>query len=288
MQSLKLTALLFSGAALVALVTACAPAPTPTPTAVPPTPTPVPPPPTATQPPAPTAAPATTAPTAAATTAASAAELTGASLYQVSCAGCHAANGQGNTFKDKDQTISVPSLGWDDLNTMYQTKPSRGTVEQQLALAITKGQDEQGADMGEMMPRWSSLSQAQVDSLVQFIKAGVAAKVAAPTLTTAAMNLKGEQLYQAACASCHGKEGAGETFKRSGNTISTPSLRWSELTQMYSAMPSRGTADQQFALAITKGQDEKGEDLNPMMPRWSFLSQAQVDSLAQYIQTTFK
>ena len=288
MQSLKLTVLLLSAAALVVLAAACAPAPTPTPTAIPPTPTPVPPPPTVTQAPAPTAAPTTTAPTSAATTAAGAAELTGASLYQVSCASCHGANGQGSAFKDKDQTISVPSLGWDDLNTMYQTKPSRGTVEQQLALAITKGQDEQGEDMSEMMPRWSSLSQAQVDGLVQYIKTGVAAKDTAPTLTTAALNLKGEQLYLAACASCHGKDGAGETFKRSGNTISPPALRWSELTQMYSAMPSRGTAEQQFALAVTQGQDEEGNDLNPMMPRWSFLSQAQVDSLAQYVKTTFK
>lgn len=301
MQSLKLTALFLSVTALVVLATACAPAPTPTPTAVPPTPTPVPPPPTAIQPPAPTAVPATiaptsaptkpsaaTAPTSAAATAANAAALTGASLYQLSCASCHGANGQGSTFKDKDQTISVPSLGWDDLNTMYQTKPSRGTVEQQLALAITKGQDEQGEAMSEMMPRWSSLSQAQVDGLVQYIKTGIAAKGAAPTLTTAALNLKGEQLYQAACASCHSRDGAGETFKRSGNTISTPSLRWSELTQMYSAMPSRGTAEQQFAVAITQGQDETGADLNPMMPRWSSFSQAQVDSLAQYIETTFK
>ena len=195
---------------------------------------------------------------------------------------------QGNVFKDKDQAIVVPPLGWDDLSTMYQTKPSRGTVEQQLVLAITKGQDEQGEAMSEMMPRWSSLSQVQVDGLVQFIKTGSAATGAAPTLTTAALNLKGEQLYQAACASCHGTDGAGETFKRSGNTISTPSLLWSELTKMYSAMPSRGTAEQQFAVAIIQGQDETGEDLNPMMPRWSFLSQAQVDSLAQYIKTTFK
>lgn len=252
MQSLKLTVLLVSVAALLALVAACAPAPT--------------------------SAPATVASNL----------VTGASLYQLSCAACHGANGQGSAFKDKDQTIVVPPVIWDALNKMYNTKPSRGTVEQQLALAITKGQDEQGEDMDEMMPRWSTLSQAQVDSLVQFIKTGGAAKGAAPTLTTAAMNLKGEQLYQAACSSCHGKDGAGDNFTRKGNTISTPSLHWSELNKMYSAKPSRGTTAQQFALAVTKGQDEQGDDLNPMMPRWSFLSQAQVDSLAQYIQTMFK
>ena len=41
-------------------------------------------------------------------------------------------------------------------------------------------------------------------------------------------------------------------------------------------------------LAITKGQDEEGGDLNTVMPRWSFLSQAQVDSLIQYFQTMFQ
>jgi hypothetical protein len=54
------------------------------------------------------------------------------------------------------------------------------------------------------------------------------------------------------------------------------------------ADPSRGSVEQQMALAITKGQDETGDDLNAMMPRWSVLSQEQVDSLIQYIQATFK
>ena len=50
----------------------------------------------------------------------------------------------------------------------------------------------------------------------------------------------------------------------------------------------RGNVADQVALSIVKGQDETGADLNAMMPRWSFLSKAQVDSLVQYLQTTFK
>ena len=57
---------------------------------------------------------------------------------------------------------------------------------------------------------------------------------------------------------------------------------------MYSAQPSRGTPEQQAATAIVKGQDETGADLNAMMPRWTVLSQAQVDSLVTYIKTTLK
>lgn len=301
MSLLKRTALLLGVAALVVVTAACAPAPTPTATAVPPTPTPIPPPPTATKAPTATSVRPTTAPKVAPTTASGAApatvasassgsttQVSGASLYQLSCASCHGTTGQGSTFKDKGQTVSVPALGWDDLTKMYKTKPSRGTVEQQFALAVTKGQDETGDDLDPMMPRWSGLSQAQVNSLVQLVKSGIASKGAAPTLTTAALNLKGAELYAAACAACHGEDGAGETFKRKNNTVSAPSLSWDDLTKMYAEQPSRGTTEQQFALAVTKGQDETGDDLNPMMPRWSFLSQAQVDSLAKYIKSTFK
>lgn len=110
---------------------------------------------------------------------------------------------------------------------------------------------------------------------------------ASPATAAAGSELTGASLYQLSCAACHGQDGAGKTFELDGNKISTPSLSWSDLSQMYTDS-SRGTVEQQFALAIIKGQDEKGEDLNLMMPRWSSLSQAQVDSLAQYLQTTFK
>ena len=82
--------------------------------------------------------------------------------------------------------------------------------------------------------------------------------------------------------------GAGKTFDKDGNTIPTPSLHWNELRQTFSRDPNRGSVPEQIALAITNGQDETGAQLNTMMPRWSFLSQAQVDSLVQYLQTAFK
>lgn len=282
MRSTRSFVLLLSLAGLAALAAACA-------TTTPVPPTPVPPTPTALE--MPTAASAatvapTSAPTAAATNAAGA-EVTGASLYQLSCAACHGADLKGSTFDVDGQKIEAPALGWEDLSTTFQTDPTRGDLATQLGLAITKGKDETGADLNAMMPRWSSLSQAQVDSLVQYMQTASTAGGAAPTLEPAAMNLTGEQLYAAACAACHGTDAAGMTFEKDGNKITTPSLHWGDLSQMYAVNPSRGDAAQQAALAITKGQDEKGEDLNPMMPRWSFLSQAQVDSLVQYLQTTF-
>lgn len=278
----KLTVSILCVLLLPVLAAACGTAPTPVPTEVPPTPT-------ALQLPAaaPTAASSATSAPAAPTTNAAGAEVAGASLYQLSCAACHGADTKGSEFTLDGQTISVPALAWADLNSMYQAKPERGTVADQVALAITKGQDENGDEMSTVMPRWSTLSQSQVDSLVQYLQTGSAASGAASTLTPAALNLSGAQLYAAACAACHGADGAGKTLEKDGNKITTPSLHWGELTQTYSADPSRGTIAQQVALGITNGQDETGGDLNTMMPRWSVLSQAQVDSLVQYLQTTF-
>jgi mono/diheme cytochrome c family protein len=271
-----LTALLLPG-----LLAACASAPTDVPTELPP-------PPTALQLPAAAATaamPATRAP-AAPTAAAAPGEVSGASLYQVSCAACHGADLKGSNFELDGQKISVPAITWDELTSTYSADPSRGTVVQQVALGITKGQDEKGGDLNTMMPRWSSLSQAQVDSLVQYLQSPGSAG-GAVALSPEGAALSGAQLYAASCASCHGADANGLSLEKEGGKITTPSLHWSELTNTFSADPSRGTVAQQVAIAIIKGQDETGGDLNPMMPRWSFLSQAQVDGLVQYLQTTF-
>ncbi len=267
---------------LPVLASACASAPAPAPTAIPPSPT-------ALQvliSASATTAPATREP-ASPTTNAAAGEVTGASLYQISCAVCHGADRKGSSFDMDGQKIDVPSLAWDELSATYAANPSRGSVADQVALSITKGQDETGGDLNAMMPHWSAFSKAQVDSLVQYLQAADTSTGAASALSPEASNLMGEQLYQASCSACHGADGAGKTFELDGNKISTPSLHWGELTDTYSADASRGTVAQQVALGITKGQDETGGDLNAMMPRWSSLSQAQIDSLVKYLQTAF-
>src|SRR5215216_387579 len=72
---------------------------------------------------------------------AASAELTGASLYQFSCAACHGKDRTGSTFELTGQTIKVPGLAWENLNRRFKSDPSRGSVPEQMALAITKGQD---------------------------------------------------------------------------------------------------------------------------------------------------
>ena len=165
MQPIKRILLVLSALQLAVLAAACAPAPTPAPTAVPPSPTAL------ALPTAepPTAAPAATeAPSSAATT--TSAELSGAALYQMSCAACHGQDRAGSTFEKDGQKIDTPSLAWDELSTTYAADPSRGSVADQVAISITKGQDETGGDLNAMMPRWSSLSKAQIDSLVQYLQ----------------------------------------------------------------------------------------------------------------------
>ena len=214
-------------------------------------------------------------------------DLTGAALYKFSCAACHGQDHAGSTFEVAGQTIKVPDLNWTDLNKLYTADRSRGSVPEQVALAITKGQDGAGDEMNAMMPRWSTLSTAQIDSLIQYIQADTTNN-ATPSLEPAAANLMGEQLFLTSCAACHGMDGAGKTFEKDGNTIRTPSLHWNELNSTFARDPSRGSVVEQVALAITNGKDETGAELNTMMPRWSFFSQAQADSLVQYLQTTFK
>ncbi len=216
------------------------------------------------------------------------AELTGASLFRLSCAACHGQDRTGSTFEVDGQTIKVPGLNWNRLSKSFAVDPARGSVPEQLALAIIKGQDAAGGELNAMMPRWSSLSPAQVDSLIQYIQTVDIAAAAEASLEPAAANLMGEQLYRTSCAACHGENAVGKTFNKDGNTITTPPLHWRGLSVTFSRDPGRGSVPEQLALAITRGQDEQGKDLNSMMPRWSFLSQAQVDSLIQYLQTAFK
>src|ERR1051325_725215 len=123
-------------------------------------------------------------------------DLTGASLYKFSCAACHGQDHTGNTFELAGQTIKVPALNWTHLNKLFTADRSRGSVPEQVALAITKGQDAAGGELNAMMPRWSTLSGAQIDSLIQYIQAADTANSATPSLEPATMNLMGEQLFR--------------------------------------------------------------------------------------------
>jgi mono/diheme cytochrome c family protein len=98
-----------------------------------------------------------------------------------------------------------------------------------------------------------------------------------PMMTT---NLSGQQLFTLACASCHGPTGAGRVFRKDGQTIKVPAVTYAELSGLYTK-----NFDEQARAAIVKGLDEEGKPLNPMMPRWTMLSAADVDKLIAYMKT---
>jgi mono/diheme cytochrome c family protein len=100
---------------------------------------------------------------------------------------------------------------------------------------------------------------------------------APPQITT---NLAGPDLFALACASCHGPAGYGRVFTRGGQTVKVPSLRYSRLAKVYGK-----NFDALVRRAIVQGLDEEGKPLNPMMPRWTNLSSADVAKLIAYLKT---
>ena len=93
-------------------------------------------------------------------------------------------------------------------------------------------------------------------------------------------NLSGQQLYTLACASCHSVTGAGHVFRQKGQKIEVPAITYTELSKIYTT-----NFDEQLRTAIVKGLDEEGKPLQPMMPRWTMLSPADVNKLIAYMKT---
>lgn len=67
---------------------------------------------------------------------------------------------------------------------------------------------------------------------------------------------------QLACASCHGPDGRGGVHSMGMmQVMEAPDIRWSAIGGEFDA--------EKFRLAVTKGQDPDGTQLNTDMPRWS-------------------
>ncbi len=65
-----------------------------------------------------------------------------------------------------------------------------------------------------------------------------------------------------ACASCHGPNGRGGVHSMGMmQSMTAKDIRWSVLQKEFDA--------EQFRMAVTKGQDPDGTQLNTDMPRWN-------------------
>jgi mono/diheme cytochrome c family protein len=63
------------------------------------------------------------------------------------------------------------------------------------------------------------------------------------------------------CASCHGPDGQGGVHTMHMQTMDALDIRWSVLQDEFDA--------EKFRLAVVKGQDPDGTQLNTDMPRWN-------------------
>jgi cytochrome c553 len=80
-----------------------------------------------------------------------------------------------------------------------------------------------------------------------------------------------------ACASCHGPDGRGGVHNMGMmQTMDATDIRWSALQDEFDA--------EQFRLAVTKGQDPDGTQLDTDMPRWSIGDDDLADLIA-YLKT---
>ena len=79
------------------------------------------------------------------------------------------------------------------------------------------------------------------------------------------------------CASCHGPGGRGGVHTMMGmQTMTAKDIRWSALQSEFDA--------EKFQLAVTKGQDPDGTQLNTDMPRWNIGNDDLADLIA-YLKT---
>jgi hypothetical protein len=80
-----------------------------------------------------------------------------------------------------------------------------------------------------------------------------------------------------ACASCHGPDGRGRVHNMGMmQTMDAKDTRWSALQAEFDA--------EKFRLAVTKGQDPDGTQLNTDMPRWNIGDDDLADLIA-YLKT---
>jgi hypothetical protein len=82
---------------------------------------------------------------------------------------------------------------------------------------------------------------------------------------------------QLACASCHGPNGRGGVHNMGMmQAMTAKDIRWSALQSEFDA--------EKFRLAVTKGQDPDGTQLNTDMPRWNIGNDDLAD-LIPYLKT---
>lgn len=139
-------------------------------------------------------------------------EQTGFALYISQCARCHGVDGDGDGAGKNSRTFAT--LPRDLTAGFYRFVSTQNGVasDNDLRHVIIEGLPTAG------MPDFAALTDAQVDSLVDYLnfvwvdrpEAGSLVEITPEPTFTAAMRDLGGELYAANCTSCHGATGEGD------------------------------------------------------------------------------
>lgn len=126
-----------------------------------------------------------------------------AAIYQKTCSACHGEKGDGRSFART--SLSVPPRD-------FTTDEARRDLTRPYMITIVR----EGRPHKPMVGRSSQLSQAQIEAVVDFIRAAFMPPEPGTPLA------RGRELYRSTCASCHGDRGKGGTAQ--GGILAAPSL----------------------------------------------------------------
>jgi mono/diheme cytochrome c family protein len=188
------------------------------------------------------------------------------------CASCHGADLGGVTKPLAGTTVYGPNLTPDKATGLGSWSA------QQIANAITKGTNDDGAALCSQMPRFSSLNDDEVSGLVAFLMGLPAVSRQSPESSCGSETpdpvTQGEAFVKTrGCQNCHAANLGGAPTCADGdpsNLTSTGLSEWS---------------DAQIITATRTGVDDEGAMLNRGMPRYATMSDEEAQDIVAYLRS---
>ncbi len=188
------------------------------------------------------------------------------------CASCHGAGLSGQDTPLPGTKVYGPNLTPDSETGLGDWS------DEQIATALTKGTDDEGATLCSQMPRFASLTQDEVDGVVKYLK-GLAA-VSHETPESTCDGEHGDPVSQGkafddmrSCTSCHADNLGGDPRCRPGDAANLTRTGLGEWT------------DAQIVTAIRTGVDDEGEMLAKEMPRFSTMGDEEAQDIVAYLRS---
>lgn len=124
--------------------------------------------------------------------------LSGSNAFPMICTACHGKSGEGKSYKD--YKTGIPAIGNED----FLAVASQGFI----AFTIYHGRG--GRQMAAWLPRFSGLTEGEIQDLAGFVKSMREVNSDFRTVQSASGIIqRGELLYRENCAMCHGADGRG-------------------------------------------------------------------------------